>query len=347
MSRLRLGFALVVVTVFAALLGASSASAATVVNGNFESGNLEGWDVSQSNPGVEWLVSQLVEDEPPLTHFVAHSEQHNPGTAILSQLISLESGATHQLQLAFGYVSDAPIAIPTPNSLNTEGSFENQQVRIDVMKPTAPITSLAPGDILTTIFASSEAENVEGEVPPAELPPRLFSADLSAFAGQTVRLRIAVAVTNAPLEALVDNVSVTSTLLPKPVVPTPPPVSPPSNVFTKGALKLNKKNGTGFLSVNVPDAGVLTASDVRRKLAVATAKGKTKPVVIRTSTVASAAAGTITVPIKATPAGMKILKRTGKLGFALNLTFTPTGGIAATQGYKGKLIRTVRPAPRQ
>ena len=56
--------------------------------------------------------------------------------------------------------------------------------------------------------------------------PTQLSADLTPFAGQTVRLRIANAVNDGVFNTGVDAVSITST--------------PPNNVFTMGKLKLNK-----------------------------------------------------------------------------------------------------------
>jgi hypothetical protein len=81
-SALRLGIALAAVCVFVALLGASSAAAATVVNGNFETGTLQGWSLYQSNPEVGWFVGP--EEETLLDGHFAFSEQGEPGTTILS-----------------------------------------------------------------------------------------------------------------------------------------------------------------------------------------------------------------------------------------------------------------------
>lgn len=284
--------------------------------------------------------------------FFAITEQEGPGTAILYQDIALEPNATHQLQLAFSYESGAPITVPVPDSLTAaETPPANQQVRIDVLKPTAPLESMAPTDILATVFASSESENLQGGSSSPFLEPKELTADLSQFAGQTVRLRIAVVVTEAPLFASVDNVAVTSTPLPVPVIPPPPAPPTPSNLFTKGKVTLNKKNGTATLAVSVLDAGTLTATDAHSKVAMAsfartTTKPKKKPVYVKSATVSSTGAGTVKVPIVPTAAAKKILAKKGKLSVSVKLTFAPTGGTVATQAYSGKLVKALKPAPR-
>ena len=103
------------------------------------------------------------------------------------------------------------------------------------MKPTAPIESLNPADILTTLFANKTGD-------PQSMAPTTAPAPTSVpFAGQTVRLRIANAVNDSVFNAAVDAVSIAST--------------PPNNVFKKGKLKLNKSNGTATLTVTVPGRG--------------------------------------------------------------------------------------------
>ena len=58
---------------------------------------------------------------------------------------------------------------------------------------------------------------------------------------------------------------------------------------------------------------------------------------IKKASVTATAAGAVKLNLKPTGAGKKSLKKKGKLSFKLKVTFTPTGGTAATQQFKGKL----------
>ncbi|HET7120909.1 MAG TPA: hypothetical protein VFI17_06615 [Solirubrobacterales bacterium] len=296
------------------LLPVANASAATVVNGDFETGDLSGWQEVNETGGGSWFTYSSAEAggffSPPSGNFAAVDDQGGPDLDVLYQDVFLEPGYTHQLALWLYYESSEPISAPPTLSLEVE----NQQVRVDVMRPTAPINSVAPGDILATVFANKAGDS-------QVLPPTHLTADLSAFAGQTVRLRIANAVTEGPFNSAIDGVSITST-----------PIPPPSNLTTRGKLKLNKNNGTGKLTINVPGPGALKAV------------GKGKKKLIKARSLTASAAGPLNVSLNPTTQGKKVLNSKGKLQVQVEVTFTPTGGTAGTQTYKVTLRKTLKQA---
>jgi hypothetical protein len=310
-TRVRLLLAAAVV-VIAALIAPAGATAATVVNGDFETGNLTGWQLV-NNPTPEsgnWFAysgttnpfSGEIGPEvppPPAGKYAAITAQGNPGLHIMYQDVALEPYYAHSLSLIAYYRSYAPLF--SPNSLSYE-TLPNQQYRIDVMSPAAPIESVNPADILATVFATKTGD-------PEELGPTPLTVNLTPFAGQTVRLRFAEVDNQLFFNAGTDSVAITST--------------PPSNAITLGKPVLNKKKGTAKLPVTVPGAGTLKIADVK----------KTKKR-IKAKTVQATAAGTLKLPVKPTKLGRKTLNAKGKLKVKVAVTFTPTGGLAATQTKK-------------
>lgn len=324
MGRLGIkGFGLVVsLLAVGAMALPAVASANLVVNGDFETGNLSGWHLRNEPGGTgSWFAYSGTEDPeepsatvppPPQGEFAAIASQSNPGSHILYQDVALGAGP-HELSLIAYYESFTPIV--SPESLSPfEGA--NQQYRIDVLKPGASLTTVDPADIIATLLHTEEGD-------PEVMEPETLTADLSAYAGQTVRLRMAEVDTASPFLAGVDAVSISGSAPPPPLPPAPPA---PSNAFTFGYLKLNKNKGTATLKVNLPGAGALKAVDVKKK-------GKR----VKRATATATAAGVATLTLKPTGAGMKTLEKKGKLPFGVSVTFTPTGGTAAGKIFSGKL----------
>jgi len=303
-----------VVATTAFLVAPTGAGAATIVNGDFETGNLTGWTQANNPLGNgEWRVysaastAEIPVPPPPAGLYAAVTIQEFIGTRILYQDVTLEPFYSHRLSLIAYYRTDASLVTPIPNTLasgNAEGGPpENEQYRIDVIRPTAPIDSVNPADILATLFATKTGD-------PKELAPTTFATDLTPFAGQTVRLRLAEVDNIGPLQAGVDSVSIQSAL--------------PSNAIALGKPVLNKKKGTANLPVTIPGAGTLKIADAR-------VKGKKR---VKAKTVQATAAGTLKLPVKPTKYGRKALVEKGKLKLKVAVTFTPIGGIAATQTRK-------------
>lgn len=305
-SQIRFLAVLVIATTFLAV--PASATAATVINGDFETGTFSGWQLLNPDGGSEdsWYVYSGTNPPgpteieavtpPPGGNFAAVTSQGGPGAHFLYQDVALEPFYSHQLSLIAYYRSDETLITPGSGTLDP-GTPENQQYRIDVMNPAAPIESVNPADILATVFATKTGD-------PQELGPITLTADLTPFAGQIVRLRFVEVDNLGYFAASTDNVSILST--------------PPSNVVALGKPTLNKKKGTAKLPVTVPGPGTLTIADVK----------KTKKRV-KAKTLTATAAGTLNLPVKPTKFARKTLKAKGKVKLKVAVTFTPTGGFAA------------------
>ncbi len=119
---------LVVVLLVALVPG--RAAAATVVNGDFESGTLNGWQAHSANEAGNWFAYQGTEapfahnltrqplQPPPQGTYAAISEEADPDTLTLSQEVTVPAGTSSQLSLLAYYNSYEPIAVPTPDTLS-------------------------------------------------------------------------------------------------------------------------------------------------------------------------------------------------------------------------------------
>jgi hypothetical protein len=176
---------------------------------DFESGNLDAWQLdvrgaggwfvytdgetppepSQSDPNFPFEVP-----DPPQGVFAAVSDMNGPGRRILYRDVALDG--RYRLHLTVFYTNLGvfdPMA-PGGRTLGTQ-----QQYRIHVLAANAPVDSMLDEHVLTTVFEG----RVDG---PARQEPTEVTFDLSAWSGQTVRLRIATADDQGPLRAGVDDI---------------------------------------------------------------------------------------------------------------------------------------------
>lgn len=218
---------LATLSVAGALALPAAAPAATIANGNFETGDLSGWTTSESGSG-SWTnytgttaPSGLVVGAPPEGTRGAVTSQGGPGSHLLYQDVALEAGSTHTLKLWVYWQNNASFVTRSPATLSQTGGA-NQQLRIDVMSPSASVTSVDPADILASVSQTQPGD-------PGTQAPTEISADLSAFAGQTVRLRVAEVDNANFFSAAIDDVRVESTPLPV-AAPAPAPVPAPEPV---------------------------------------------------------------------------------------------------------------------
>ena len=182
----------------------SAASAATISNGGFEAGAFTDWTKSTQGSG-DWFVysgtttpnGQTVA-APPQGTKAAVTEQSGPGSHVLYQDVALDASASHTLTFKLYYRSSASLL--SPNTLDHAGS-PNQQYRVDVMGPAAPVRSVAAADVLATVFKTQPGD-------PTTLAPTTISFDLTPFAGQTVRLRFAEVDNRGTFYASFDDVAI-------------------------------------------------------------------------------------------------------------------------------------------
>lgn len=114
-----------------------------------------------------------------------------------------------------------------------------------------------------------------------------------------------------------------------PVTPTPvtPISTKPSNHFTFGKLKLNKKKGTATVKVNVLGLGSLVLGG----------KG-VKKVAVKAKT-----AGQVSLLVESAAKAKPMLEELGKVKLALKVTFTPVGGNPNTESTKVTLKKLLAP----
>ena len=181
---------------------------ATIANGDFESGNLTGWTVSDVGSG-SWSnytgtvspISGFEIPAPPQGLRAAVTDQTGPGRHVLYQEITLEADHDHTLSFTLYYVNRAG-AFFTPATLDPFASGPNQQYRVDVMRPGTPVDAV-DASVLRTLFLTKPGDALT-------LAPTPMTFDLSEWAGQTVRLRFAEVDNQLFFQAAVDDVRIVS-----------------------------------------------------------------------------------------------------------------------------------------
>jgi Beta-lactamase len=131
----------------------------------------------------------------PRAKFAAVTDMNGPGTRILYRDLRLEGRFT--LQMSVFYAGTGPFS--SPATLAYDSPEANQQFRIDLVRPSAPIDSVVKEDVLVNVFHTAPGD-------PARREPTEVSTDVSAWAGQTVRLRLATTDNQGPLRVGVDNI---------------------------------------------------------------------------------------------------------------------------------------------
>jgi hypothetical protein len=144
--------------------------------------------------------SPLVIRVPPESAFAAVTVQGGPGTHVLYQDIALPDGKRADFAATIYLKTNAAAWVPG-DSLDFAGAA-NQQFRVDIMNPAA-----GPRDVgfsvLLNVYRTMPGDTVSSGF-------IQLQADLTPFAGQTVRIRFAEVDNQGYLQAAVEAVSVTA-----------------------------------------------------------------------------------------------------------------------------------------
>lgn len=300
---LRIRGLILAMLVGAALVAApGGAGAAVVNNGDFETGSLSGWQHADSPDSASgsWYAytgttsptSGAFIAAPPQGSWAAVTDQFGPGRRILYQDVTVPSAGIVQLSSFVYYTLSEMTSFVSQPNLDYTGP-DNEQYRFDVMRPGAAIDSVSSGDVLATLFQTATGD-------PRTLAPTRRTLDLSALAGQSVRIRLAEVDNIGNLWASADAVAI--------------------NGLTLGKAKPNRKKGIAKLPVTVTDPGAVSVSG----------KG------VKTKTVTTQA-GTAKLKVKPKGKTKRKLNESGKAKVKVTVTYTPTGGTPLTATAKAKL----------
>ena len=196
-----------------------------VVNGSFEvnpgvgTTNFTGWtQVQQANSrgafyvhsGSLTPVAHFSVPTPPLGSFAALTDQTGPGSRIIYQDVAIPVGSMTILSLSLLIYNQANY-FASPASLDFT-AVPNQQVRIDIMSTASSAFDVNVG-VLRNVYQTQAGNALTQSY-------AKVSADLSAFAGQQVRLRIATVDNLGGMNVGIDNVGIQSTVISPPGAPS-------------------------------------------------------------------------------------------------------------------------------
>jgi hypothetical protein len=178
-----------------------------VSNGGFEASTLAPWMTSSIGQGDSaWSVysgtaapiSGLSVIAPPFGRQAAIADQDGPGSNVLYRTFRVD-GDDGQLRLWVWYHNYAG-AFFSPNSLfETATGPQNQQLRIDIVRPSAPLRSLQPSAVLATPFRTQPGDATERG-------PFLVRVNVRGWHRRRIRLRIAEVDNQANFNVVIDGV---------------------------------------------------------------------------------------------------------------------------------------------
>ncbi len=184
-------------------LSTTGTARAQIMNGSFETGNFSDWLTADTGVG-SWLavpegfllLSGALAPTPPDGQFQAITDMPFPGAHVLYQEFRVPDGGV----LEFDMWWDNQAEVWFNNGTLDEVGSDNQHARVDLMVAGTDPFSTAGGDTLMNIVTLDSGAFQGGY--------DHIVADISAFAGQTVRLRFAEVDNQFFFHFAIDNVFV-------------------------------------------------------------------------------------------------------------------------------------------
>ena len=193
-----------------------STGAQLIKNGGFEDngGSFTSWThVNESGGSGDWYIqsgtsspiSGFQVPPPPGPTHAAMTDTFGPGSHVLYQDFTIPVDVTSGTLSFNQFIGNRAGAFYTPASLDFNGP-PNQQARVDIIKTSANVFSVAPSDVLLNIYQTKPGDPLVSGYTPQ-------TTDLSSFlvthAGQTVRLRFAEVDNQLFFQFGIDDVSLT------------------------------------------------------------------------------------------------------------------------------------------
>ena len=176
-------------------------------NGGFEASTLAPWMTSVIGEadsgwsvysGTAAPISGFSVIAPPFGQQAAIADQDGPGSNVLYRTFRVD-GDDGELRLWVWYHNYAG-AFFSPHSLFATGTGpQNQQLRIDVLRASAPLRSLRASAVLATPFRTRPGDAMERG-------PFLVRVDVHGWHGRLIRLRIAEADNQGNFDVVIDGV---------------------------------------------------------------------------------------------------------------------------------------------
>lgn len=203
------------------LLMVALPSFADFTNGSFEAGDFSGWNTYDAGgavifvdagPRADSCDTSLPSDGITDGSYAAYLTMDDPNTVAIWQDVVVPQAGLLSMDITYG---NAAGIFEWTGTLDHTGE-SNQHLRVDIMNPAAADLSTTPGDIYVTLL-ETDAQSA------LSLDRTTFQVDLSGWAGQTVRVRVAKTDNEGCFPAVIDNVKLTGEAL-----PLPPPRAVPA-----------------------------------------------------------------------------------------------------------------------